>query len=238
MPNGPVLVVAPHALDEVLGCGGAIALAAAAGRTVHILVLCGDGSDHDGRRREAAGRAAKLLGAEPPGFAGFPENASDTVPLGKVVEVIERVVGELRPETVYVAHGGNLNVDHQTAFRATATALRPVPASPVAEFFAYEIASSTDWAPPGFGAPFVPNRFVDIERVLERKLAALEVYAVRHASRAACAVDHGARQPRQVARGERRAAGGGSVHGVAQPAPGRIVEGRTLLTEVRAAGPW
>ncbi len=177
MPNGPVLVVAPHALDEVLGCGGAIALAAAAGRTVHILVLCGDGSDHDGRRREAAGRAAKLLGAEPPGFAGFPENASDTVPLGKVVEVIERVVGELRPETVYVAHGGNLNVDHQTAFRATATALRPVPASPVAEFLAYEIASSTDWAPPGFGAPFVPNRFVDIERVLERKLAALEVYA-------------------------------------------------------------
>jgi LmbE family N-acetylglucosaminyl deacetylase len=177
MPNGPVLVVAPHALDEVLGCGGTITLAAAAGRKVHVLVLCGDGTGHDGRRRVAAKRAAMLLGAEPPCFAGFPENATDAVPFGKIVEVIERVVGELRPETVYVGHGGNLNIDHQTAFRAAATALRPVPASPVAEFFAYEIASSTDWAPPGFGAPFVPNRFVDIAPVLERKLAALELYA-------------------------------------------------------------
>jgi LmbE family N-acetylglucosaminyl deacetylase len=177
MPNGPVLVVAPHALDEVLGCGGTIALAAAAGRTVRILVLCGDGTGRDGKRRAAAERAAKLLGAEPPCFAGLPENASDTVPLGKVIDVIEGAVSELRPETVYVSHGSNLNIDHQTAFRAAATVLRPVPAGPVSEFFAYEIASSTDWAPPGFGAPFAPNRFVDIAPALERKLAALELYA-------------------------------------------------------------
>ena len=177
MPNGPVLIVAPHALDEVLGCGGTIALATAAGRKVHILVLCGDGAGHDGKRRAAASGAAELLGSEPPRFAGFPENASDAVPLGKVIEVIERTVSELRPETVYVSHGGNLNVDHQTAFRAAATALRPVPVSPVIEFFAYEIASSTDWAPPGFGTPFEPNRFVEIDSVLERKLAALELYS-------------------------------------------------------------
>jgi len=177
MPNGPVLIVAPHALDEVLGCGGTIALATAAGRKVHILVLCGDGAGHDGKRRAAASGAAELLGSEPPRFAGFPENASDAVPLGKVIEVIERTVSELRPETVYVSHGGNLNVDHQTAFRAAATALRPVPGGPVIEFFAYEIASSTDWAPPGFGTPFEPNRFVEIYSVLERKLAALELYS-------------------------------------------------------------
>jgi len=177
MPNGPVLIVAPHALDEVLGCGGTIALATAAGRKVHILVLCGDGAGHDGKRRAAASGAAELLGSEPPRFAGFPENASDAVPLGKVIEVIERTVSELRPETVYVSHGGNLNVDHQTAFRAAATALRPVPGSPVIEFFAYEIASSTDWVPPGFGTPFEPNRFVEIYSVLERKLAALELYS-------------------------------------------------------------
>ena len=177
MPKGPILIVAPHALDEVLGCGGTIALATASAREVHILVLCGDGTGHDGERRVAAGRAAALLGAEPPRFAGIPENASDAVPLGKVVEVIERTICELKPETVYVSHGGNLNIDHQTAFRAAATALRPVPGSPVAEFLAYEIASSTDWAPPGFALPFEPNRFVEITPVLERKLAGLEIYS-------------------------------------------------------------
>lgn len=177
MTDGPVLVIAPHALDEVLGCGGAMALAAAAGRKVHVLVLSGDGTGLDGQRREAAGKVAVLLSTEPPRFAGFPENKSDTVPLGEVVAVIEKTVQELRPSTVYVSHGGNLNIDHQTAFRATATALRPVPGGPVTEFLSYEIASSTDWAPAGFGEVFQPTCFVDIDGVLNRKLQALELYA-------------------------------------------------------------
>jgi LmbE family N-acetylglucosaminyl deacetylase len=176
MTNAQVLVVAPHALDEVLGCGGTIALEAAAGRKIQILVLAGDGTGLDGKRRAAAQQAAALLGAETPHFAGFPENRSDTVPLGSVVDVIEKVVNEIRPSTVYVSHGGNLNIDHQTAFKATATALRPVPGSPVAEFFSYEIASSTDWAPAGFGETFRPTRFVEISSVLDRKLKALELY--------------------------------------------------------------
>lgn len=177
MPGAPVLVVAPHALDEVLGCGGTIALHAAAGRPVHILVLCGDGAGLDGHRRAAAAQAAALLGAQAPQFGGFPENRSDTIPLGSLVGAVEQAVNALRPATVYVSHGGNLNIDHQNAFRATATALRPMPGSPVAEFFAYEIASSTDWAPAGFAEPFRPTHFVDISAVLPRKLEALALYA-------------------------------------------------------------
>jgi LmbE family N-acetylglucosaminyl deacetylase len=160
-----------------LGCGGVIALHSASGNPVHVLVLCGDGSGLDGKRREAATQAAAILGAEAPRFAGFPENRSDTIPLGDLVSVIERTVNELKPATVYVCHGGNLNIDHQNAFRAAATALRPMPGSPVAAFYGYEIASSTDWAPPGFGETFRPAHFVEITSVLERKLAALEAYA-------------------------------------------------------------
>lgn len=177
MTNSPVLVVAPHALDEVLGCGGTMALHAAAGRTVHVLVLCGDGTGHDGRRREGAAKAASILGAQSPRFAGFPENRSDTVGLGRFIDVIERTVAEVRPGFVYVSHGGNLNVDHQTAFRAAATALRPAPGGPVVDFSAYEVPSSTDWAPPGIGEAFRPTRFVDISSVLTRKMAALDAYS-------------------------------------------------------------
>jgi LmbE family N-acetylglucosaminyl deacetylase len=177
MSGAPVLVIAPHALDEVLGCGGTIALHTAAGRPVHTLVLSGDGTGLDGKRREAAIAVATLLGSQPPRFAGFPENRSDTIPLGEVVGVVECTINELKPATVYVSHGGNLNIDHQTAFRAAATALRPMPGGPVAEFYAYEIASSTDWAPPDFGTTFVPNHFVEITATLEKKRKALEIYA-------------------------------------------------------------
>lgn len=177
MSDGPVLVIAPHALDEVLGCGGTIARHSAAGRKVHVLVLSGNGEGLDAKRREAAGKVAMLLGCEPPRFADFPENRTDTVPLGDVVSAIERTVNELRPSTVYVSHGGNLNIDHQTAFRAAATALRPMPGGSVVDFLAYELASSTDWAPAGFGETFKPTLFVDIGGTLTRKLEALELYA-------------------------------------------------------------
>jgi LmbE family N-acetylglucosaminyl deacetylase len=171
-----VLVIAPHGLDEALGCGGAIARHADEGDSVHVLVLFGDGSGRDAVRRANAQKAAKILGAQPPRFAGLPENRSDTIPLLDIVGAIENCAADLKPQVVYVSHGGNLNIDHQTSFRATVTALRPVPDSSVRAIYAYEILSSTDWAPGGFSAPFQPNRFVDIGLQLDRKLKALEAY--------------------------------------------------------------
>jgi LmbE family N-acetylglucosaminyl deacetylase len=98
------------------------------------------------------------------------------VALSDAVGAIESTISTLRPGVVYVTHGGNLHVDHQTTYRAAATALRPVPGSPVSEFYAYEVASSTDWAPPGFGDTFHPSLFVEITTVLDLKLEALELY--------------------------------------------------------------
>ena len=171
-----VLVIAPHGLDEALGCGGTMARHADEGDQVHVLIVCGDGTGRDAARRVNAQKAAKILGAQPPRFAGFPENRSDSVPLSDIIGAIEKCAAELKPEVVYVSHGGNLNIDHQTSFKAAATALRPVPGSSVRSFYAYEILSSTDWAPKGFGEAFLPVCFVEITKQLERKISALETY--------------------------------------------------------------
>jgi LmbE family N-acetylglucosaminyl deacetylase len=172
-----VLVIAPHGLDEALGCGGTMARHADEGDAVHVLILFGDGTGRDAARRINAQKAAKVLGSNAPRFAGFPENRSDTIPLLEIVGAIERCVADLKPQVVYVSHGGNLNIDHQTSFRAAATALRPLPDSTVRALYAYEILSSTDWAPLGFGDPFKPTRYADITRQVEKKLRALEIYA-------------------------------------------------------------
>ena len=176
MAAGAVLVIAPHGLDEVLGCGGAIALHADAGSRVEVLVLMGDGSGRDGARRAAAGKAAELLGGAAPRFAGFPENRSDTVPLLELVGAVEAALREAAPETVYVSHAGNLNLDHRRTFEAAATALRPQPGQTARAIYAYEILSSTNWAPRGIGPAFAPQRFVDVSAVFERKLRALALY--------------------------------------------------------------
>jgi N-acetylglucosamine malate deacetylase 1 len=178
--SGGLLIVAPHGMDEVLGCGGSMRRAAAAGRAVETLVLFGDGLGADAEVRAAGPRAAAVLGVPPPRYADLPENRSDSLTLADVVRLIERAVGEIRPEEVWIPHGGSLHIDHQTAHRAVCTAVRPAPGVCVRVLRCYEIPSSTDWAPAGFAAPFVPNRFVGLEPGdLEAKSAAMAEYAAQ-----------------------------------------------------------
>ncbi len=179
-----VLIIAAHPDDEVLGCGGAMAKHAAGGDAVHTLFLSDGVSARPGDggraaievRKEAAKRAAQALGAEPPHFLDLPDNRLDTVALLDVVRPVEDMVAALAPAVVYTHHGGDLNIDHRIAHQAAMTACRPLPSSPVKAIYAFEVASSTDWASPNSGPPFRPTRFVDIGRELEHKLNALACY--------------------------------------------------------------
>lgn len=183
-----ILVVAAHPDDEVLGCGGTITKHVAAGDRVHVLIL-GEGAtardesrDVSARANEiqslqkAAAAAARELGAEPPRFAGLPDNRLDGVDLLDVVKVVEVAVGELRPVVVYTHHVGDLNVDHRIAHQAVVTACRPLPESCVRAVYAFETVSSTEWAYSRDHA-FHAARFVEITDQLETKKQALSCYA-------------------------------------------------------------
>ena len=169
------LIVAPHGVDEILGCGGLIAASAAAGGTVETLILFGDGNGLDATRRLASLAAARELGSRPPRHAGFPENRSDTVAVLDIVTVIERTIADTSASEIYVPHRDHLNIDHQAAFNATMIAARPVPRSPIRSILSYEILSSSNWSAPS-AEGFQPTRFVDISSKLERKLGALAHY--------------------------------------------------------------
>lgn len=174
-PRESILIVAPHALDEVLGCGGVAALAAAAGRRVEVLVVFGDGRDHDARRRDSAQAAADILGYGTPTYLGFPENRGDTLPLGELIGPMEGALRERAPHDVYVPFGNSLHGDHKKTYQAAITAARPLPGSPIRSLLAYEILSSSDWAPAADGA-FAPDSFAEITPVLAAKLDAIAAY--------------------------------------------------------------
>ena len=182
-----ILVIAAHPDDEVLGCGGTMARLASEGAAVSILILANgltSRADFDGdKERELlrihhgrARRAADLLGATEVAFAGFPDQKMDALPLLEITQAIEREVARLRPEIVFTQHGGDLNMDHVVAFRATMTATRPMAGNCVKKLYAYEIPSSTDWAFRQFSPAFSPNVFMDIEGSLEKKIAAMQIY--------------------------------------------------------------
>jgi len=129
------------------------------------------------RMREAAERAGRMLGATRVRVHDLPDNAFDSVPLLKIVQVVEQAVAEVRPGAVWTHSGGDLNVDHALTFRAVLTALRPRASSPVRELLAFEVPSSTEWAFGRFEPAFRPGVFVDVAGTLEQKIAALSAYA-------------------------------------------------------------
>jgi LmbE family N-acetylglucosaminyl deacetylase len=177
-----IAVVAAHADDEILGCGGTLARHAAQGEKVHVLLLA-DGVGARGAKRGAAAaregaarRAMKVIGAAAPEFGGFPDNRLDTVAVLDVVQAVEAFLRRVKPSIVYTHHGGDLNVDHRVTHSAVLTACRPLPASRIEAIYTFEVLSSTEWQSPQQSAPFVPQRYVDIAASLERKLEALRCY--------------------------------------------------------------
>jgi LmbE family N-acetylglucosaminyl deacetylase len=182
-----VLVVAAHPDDEVLGCGGTVAKLAQQGHAVYLAIL-GEGiTSRYGQRDEAdqekvqvlharSKQVADMLGAQGLFMYSLPDNRFDSVPLLDVVKIIEELIDRLESRVVYTQHGGDLNIDHVVTYRATLTATRPTAGHPVREVYAYEVASSTEWAFQQFAPAFRPNTFVDIADTLETKVQAMAHY--------------------------------------------------------------
>lgn len=132
-----VVVTAPHADDEVLGCGGLLARLGAAGTPVHVVYGAVDGFHHYGH---AGGTTFSQRVAEIEAVAalygftweilyadeGLIEQL-DTVPRRDLVDAVERVCNERRPELLLVASGEDYDQDHVALFDAVFAAARPIP---------------------------------------------------------------------------------------------------------------
>lgn len=171
-----VLVIAAHPDDELLGCGGTVALHARAGDHVTSVVVCEGESLRYGPEGVGQARhmrcAAEALGVTDVRGLGFPDQRLDTFTLTDVIAPLEAVVREVRPTIVYTQYGGDVNRDHQLLFQAVLVATRPVERH-VRSVYAFDTASSTEWAYP---RTFVPDTWVDISATLEAKLRAMACY--------------------------------------------------------------
>ena len=183
-----VLVVAAHPDDEVLGCGGTIARHADAGDQVNVLILAEGATSRKQHRdrvqvadelsvlAEAAEQAGIILGAQGVELLDLPDNRLDSIDRLDLVKQIEKRITRQKPHVVYVHHAGDVNVDHRRLHEAVVTACRPIPGQPVQRLLSFEVASSTEWQPPGSAPAFHPNWFIDISSQLERKCLALKTY--------------------------------------------------------------
>lgn len=171
-----VLVIAAHPDDELLGCGGTLALHARAGDHITAVIACEGESLRYGKagvgQREHTRRAAQILGIKDVQMLDFADQRLDTLTLTDLITPLEQVVRDLRPQVVYCQYGGDINRDHYLLFQALLVATRPTELY-IEAVYAFDTASSTEWAYP---RSFNPDTWVDISSTLDLKLAAMACY--------------------------------------------------------------
>ncbi len=171
----PALVIAAHPDDELLGCGGTVALLADKGKPVHNLIVCeGESLRYESSvgQDDAIQNAARILGVKEVHHVGLPDQKLDTLNLVDVISPIESIIRMIEPDLVLCQFGGDVNRDHELLFKAILVATRPTEKC-IREVLAFDTASSTEWAYP---RSFQPDTWVDVSSTLSRKLAAMACY--------------------------------------------------------------
>lgn len=182
-----VLIIAPHADDEVLGVGGSIARLCSEGHEVVVAILTGHGANPhplwtediwDVVRSEAL-EAHKILGVERTIFKELPAALVPDLPGYQVNRLVDEVINEVCPEMLFVPFLYDLHRDHREITYAASVAWRPTneAGKKIKEIYMYETLSETHWNIHQQEGGFLPNYFVDISGdYLESKLKAMSTF--------------------------------------------------------------
>src|SRR5919106_131082 len=179
-----VLAISAHPDDETLGCGGTLLRHQAQGDELYWMIgtVCWEPR----WPRELIDRKAKEVEQVAGAFGvcklfklGLPNAKLDTVGIGEMMDPIQKVIEETRPELVYLLHAGDVHTDHLAIYTATMSVLKPfyMIRRGVKRVVCYETLSSTDAAPPRWDRAFVPNIYTDITPYIDRKIEVMEMYA-------------------------------------------------------------
>ena len=169
IPCRSAIVLAPHADDEVFGCGGSLALHVAAGHRVEVVILSDGAFGRDGaqrvayaaRRQDESAAAAAILGYREPSAWRLPDRA---VEYGE--GLVDRIAGAIREseaDLVYAPSLHEAHPDHRAVAMATVEAVRRIGGELRLAFF--EI-----------GVPLRPNLLLDITSVQAKKLHAMRCF--------------------------------------------------------------
>jgi LmbE family N-acetylglucosaminyl deacetylase len=170
-----LLVLAPHPDDEVIGCGGLVALHLREDRKVHVVVATDGAQAGNASEREAESRAAlALLGDATIAFLGFPDRAlSDAHELGDRLAAILR---DWKPDLIAVPSPLEIHPDHVALSRAFCDLIAR-DASLFADLAVARVAFYE------VSAPLRPNTLVDITSVADAKYAAIAMHESQSAVR-------------------------------------------------------
>jgi N-acetylglucosamine malate deacetylase 1 len=176
-----ILIIAPHPDDEVLGCGGLIAKASAAGHETTVLTISGHRppifteEDYEITLEEAK-KAHKLLSVKKSIYLNYPAIYVKDVPIPELNGKILDAMQSIQPDILLIPYPDR-NVDHRVIFDSSMVVSRPIGIGRSIKIVAaYETLSETHWNAPHIEPNFIPNWNVDITDNIDLKCEALSQF--------------------------------------------------------------
>ena len=176
-----VLVIAPHADDEIIGAGGTIVKHVSNGEEVYVCIVTRGvkplfSDEYMKRVRNESLVCHKHIGIKKTFFLEFPSVMLEEQHRYEINGKLLDVVKEVEPDEVYIPHVGDMQKDHQIVAEAAMVALRPKYPFAPKRIYAYETLSETGWNIPNIQNEFIPNVFSDVSLYLDAKLEAMKMY--------------------------------------------------------------
>ena len=181
-----ILFIAPHADDEVLGCGATMFKLSQSGCNCYVLVMTNAHvgvpelfSEEDIKQvRSEDLKAHAILGVKDSFFMDFPAPVLDQYPIFKMVGAINKLILDMNVDTVFLPHRGDIHKDHKMVFDAGLVACRPTGGNPVKSVWCYETLSETEWGTPTAQDMFIPNIYMSFtQEEFQKKLDAFECFS-------------------------------------------------------------
>ena len=170
-----VLVVAAHPDDELLGVGGIVIKHTLKGDEVRSIIMCEGESfryHDDVGQNTAIHEVAEIIGVNKVYQLKYPDQKLDTYTLTDLITPLEKISEEYKPNIIYCQSFCDANRDHKLLFEAAMIAFRPT-SRWIEDFYSFYTASSTEW---GYPRNFVPDTWIDISDVLNKKIEAFGKY--------------------------------------------------------------
>lgn len=173
LKNKKILIISPHPDDEAICCGGLIMKAKKDGDKVFVLYMSTGGSRQftngetkEDDRIDEAFKAAAHGGFEMDiAFRGTSTKV-DTIPQKELIEYIENVVQDFKPDIAVIAYRNSYAQDHRAVAEASISAFRPMPGHLHHQpKMILEYEEATRWP-----SASNPNFYIDISDVMEEKI--------------------------------------------------------------------